>query len=202
MLGANCYVVLDSEEKEGYVIDPGGDAAAVVDAASDIEVIGILCTHGHMDHVGAAGKVAAATGAPVYVGREDSGALSGEARGLTARLGSLAISKPAGVQCIEAGQEFPFGDHVMTARPTPGHSPGSFSFLCENNLFCGDLVFQGSVGRTDLRGSSTRQLLESVEREVFTLPDDTRIFTGHGPPTTVGDEKSFNPFLRHLAGGD
>ena len=200
MLGTDCYIVMDEDTKEGYVIDPGGDARKVLDAAQSagLQCRGILCTHGHVDHVGAVGKVAEATGATVYISKQDSGALSGAVHGLGARLGSLVTSKPGGFEVIEEGDTLDFGEHTLRVLSTPGHTPGSLSFLCEDNLFCGDLVFQGSVGRTDLRGGSFSQLIEAVERHVFTLPDDARVFPGHGPATTVGAERASNPFLRDL----
>lgn len=203
MLGTNCYVIMDEETKEGHVIDPGGDAKGVADDARSIglECSGILCTHGHMDHVGAVGKVAEATGATVYISELDSGALTGSVQGLASRLGSLVVSKPRGVEFIHEGDTLTFGEHTVEVLATPGHTEGSLSFLCEGNLFCGDLVFQGSVGRTDLRGGSMSELLDSVRRHVFTLPDSARIFPGHGPATTVGAERATNPFLRDLDGG-
>ena len=203
MLGTNCYTLMDEDTKEGFIIDPGGEAKKVVDTANGLGLncLGILCTHGHMDHVGAVGKVAEATGATVYISKTDSGALSGSVQGIGARLGSLIVSKPKGLAFIEEGDRLEFAGHTVEVLHTPGHTPGSLSFLCEDNLFCGDLVFQGSVGRTDLRGGSMPELLEAVQRHVFTLPDDVRIFPGHGPATTVRAEKARNPFLRSIAGG-
>ncbi len=200
MLGTNCYIVMDKDTKEGYVIDPGGDARKIVEAArgTGLECLGILCTHGHMDHVGAVGKVAEALGAAVYISELDSSVLRCTASGLGARLGSLVVSKPGGFNLIKEGDTLEFAGHTLEVLETPGHTPGSLSFLCEDNLFCGDLVFQGSIGRTDLRGGSLSELLDAVGRHVFTLPDTARIFPGHGPATTVGAERRSNPFLRDL----
>lgn len=203
MLGTNCYIVMDRETGEGYVIDPGGDARRILDAASEagLKCLGILCTHGHMDHVGAVGKVAEATGAPVYISRDDSAILEGKVRGIGGRIGSLLVSRPGGVEFIGEGDTLRFGEHELKVLRTPGHTRGSLSFLCEGNLFCGDLIFEGSVGRTDLKGGSLEQLLEGVEREVWVLPPETRILPGHGPVTTVAAEKAANPFLRNLGRG-
>jgi len=203
MLGTNCYIVMDDKAKEGYIIDPGGEAKKVIDTAGSLglKCLGVLCTHGHMDHVGAVGKVAEATGAVVYISKEDSGALSGSVQGIAAKLGSLVTSKPKSCEFISQGGRFEFGGHTLEVFRTPGHTPGSLSFLCEDNLFCGDLVFQGSVGRTDLRGGSMGELMQSVKNHVFTLPRNTRIWPGHGPSTTVGEEKASNPFLRSLGEG-
>ncbi len=203
MLGTNCYILMDEETGEGYVIDPGGEAGKVASAAREagLDCLGILCTHGHMDHVGAAGKVAESLAAPVFISGADSSALAGGGRGVAARLGSLVVSRPGEFRLLAEGDTLKFSGHAIDVLATPGHTTGSLSFLCEGNLFCGDLVFQGSVGRTDLRGGSFDELLESVRRHVFTLPDDARIFPGHGPATTVGAERSSNPFLRGIRGG-
>lgn len=203
MLGTNCYIVMDEETREGYIIDPGGEAGKVAGAARGmgLECRGVLCTHGHMDHVGAVGKVAEATGATVYISETDSGALSGSGAGLAAKLGSLVVSKPKGFEFLKEGDRLDFGARSLEVLQTPGHTPGSLSFLCEDNLFCGDLVFQGSIGRTDLRGGSLKQLLDAVSRHVLVLSDDARILPGHGPATTVGVERARNPFLRDLVGG-
>ena len=198
MLGTNCYIVMDPESKEGYIIDPGADARRILEAAGSMGLVckGILCTHGHMDHVGAVGKVAASTDADVYIAEQDTGVLTGSTLG--ARLGSLIVSKPRGVEYLHEGEHMHMGDTALKVLATPGHTPGSLSFLCQGELFCGDLVFEGSIGRTDLRGGSLSGLLGSVQREVFPLPDDTRIHPGHGPGTTVAREKAGNPFLRDL----
>lgn len=203
MLGTNCFILADESSREGFIIDPGGDASRIIGAAGDmgLRCLGILCTHGHIDHVGAVGKVAGAIGAAVRISREDSDALTGSARGFAARVGSMVVSKPsAGVEFIAEPDRLSFGENALDVLATPGHTPGSLSFLCGGDLFCGDLVFAGSVGRTDLRGGSFSQLLDSVRRHVFTLPDETRIFPGHGPATTVGREKAGNPFLKEIGG--
>ena len=200
MLKANCFIVMDAETKEGYIIDPGGDSRQILDAACQegLRCLGILCTHGHMDHVGAVGKVAEETGAPVFISGEDSGILEGTGRGLGGRLGSLFVSRPGGVELIKEGDTLRLGEHTIEVLHTPGHTRGSLSFLCGGNLFCGDLIFEGSVGRTDLKGGSLAQLREGVKRKVWVLPPETRILSGHGPVTCVAAEKATNPFLRNL----
>ncbi|MBU4391125.1 MAG: MBL fold metallo-hydrolase [Actinobacteria bacterium] len=200
MYQTNCYIVMDRETGEGYIIDPGGNYRGILNAAREegLKCLGILCTHGHMDHVGAVGKVAEATGAPVYVSDEDSGILEGTGRGLEGRLGSLVVSRPGGVELIKEGDTLRLGENTIKVLRTPGHTRGSLSFLCGEYLFCGDFIFQGSVGRTDLKGGSMKQLLEAVKKEVWVLPPETRILPGHGPETCVADEKATNPYLRSL----
>lgn len=201
MLSTNCYLVIDEPSGEGYVIDPGSDSRTITGAAgkAGMKCLGILCTHGHMDHVGAVGKVAQALDAPVYITEADSRVLYGRSGGIMNRLGSFAVSRPEGVKYISGGDRFAAGNSQVEVRATPGHTPGSVSFLCGNALVCGDLVFQGSIGRTDLVGGSMQDLLKSVRREVFSLPRGTRILPGHGPGTTVGDEMDTNPFLSGLS---
>ncbi len=200
ILGTNCYLLQDPDTGEGYIIDPGAEARKILDAAgaSRLKCLGILCTHGHMDHVGSVGKVAEATGASVFISEADAGILAGSAQGLASRLGSLFVSKPGGVEFIKGGDTLSFGENTTKVLSTPGHTVGSLSFLVGDGIFCGDLIFRGSIGRTDLKGGSLPDLLDAVSREVWILPDKTNIYTGHGPVTTVGIEKETNPFLRNL----
>ncbi len=202
VLSTNCYVVMDGDSAEGFLIDPGAEARKVVRSARDVGLRcrAVLCTHGHVDHVGAAGKVCEALGVPAMISEEDSAVLLGASRGIGARLGSVLVSRPGGdaVRYLRDGDELPFGALSMRAVATPGHSPGSMSLVVGDSVFCGDLVFQGSVGRTDLRGGSLEKLLTSVAEHIWPLGDGARIYPGHGPATTVRAEKRSNPFLRGL----
>lgn len=200
MFQANCYVVMDRETKQGYVIDPGGEHRRILEEIrrEGLDCLGILCTHGHLDHVGAVAKVAEATGAPVFISAEDSGILDGTGRGIGGRLGAMLVSKPDRVKFIGEGGKLPLGDKSIKVLRTPGHTRGSLSFLCGSDLFCGDFIFAGSIGRTDLKGGSIGQLLEAVKREIWVLPPETTIHCGHGPETSVAVEKATNSFLRNL----
>jgi hydroxyacylglutathione hydrolase len=202
MLGTNCYLVMDDDSREGYVIDPGAEARAVTRVASEmgLKCKAVLCTHGHMDHVGAVGKVTEALGAPAMISETDSPILAGAGHGIVGKLSAMRVSKPGpgAVVVLEPEQVLEFGARHARVVPTPGHTHGSMSFIIDDGIFCGDLVFQGSIGRTDLRGGSLSELLDSVRRYVWTLPADARIFPGHGPDTTVRIEKRSNPYLRDL----
>jgi hydroxyacylglutathione hydrolase len=202
IIHTNCYIVMGDSSKEGIVIDPGGDAGKITRAANQVglKCKAVLVTHGHMDHVGAVGKVAEALEAPVMISKAEAPILEGMSRGF-GRLGAAMVSKPrqGAVQYLEPEETISFGDRSVRVVPTPGHTTGSMSFIVgEDDVFCGDLVFQGSVGRTDLRGGSLSQLRDSVRKYIFTLPDSARIYPGHGPSTSVGVEKATNPYLQDL----
>lgn len=204
MLSTNCYLVMDAPTREGYIIDAGAEARRILEAArgSDMKCLAVLCTHGHVDHVAAAGKVAGALCVPVMISSQDSGGISGGALSIGARLSSMAVSRPReGFEYLEGESELPMGSSRLRVVETPGHTRGSVSFVADGQVFCGDLVFQGSVGRTDLRGGSMEQLVESVAEHIFTLPPEAKIWPGHGPATTVAAEMSGNPFLRGISRG-
>ena len=202
MLGTNCYIAMDADDRAGFVIDPGAEARKIVEAAKveRLECSAVLCTHGHIDHIGAAGKVAEALGAPVLISRADAPSLEHSATGVAGRLGSMLVSRPKeqGIGYLEPDTVLDMPGPRLKVVPTPGHTKGSMSFIADGAIFCGDLVFQGSVGRTDLRGGSFSELLVSVKTYVWPLPSDTVIYTGHGPTTTVAAEKARNPFLKEL----
>lgn len=191
---ANCYVV-ELRGNTCFIIDPGAEARKVLAAVSELSCLGILCTHAHPDHVGAMAKVARVTGAPVFLTREQRQAFSGSAGVGLARLGAFLLPKPPSDKVREYDSKLDFGGFEISVLKTPGHTPDSVSFLCEAGVFTGDLLFKHSVGGTYLKESSLDELRRSVEREIFPLPDDTRVFPGHGLETTVGDEKRDNPFL-------
>lgn len=201
MLGTNCYVVAANPGGDAAVIDPGGDLKAILATLKrhELKCTAILCTHGHMDHVAAAGPLSAATGAPVMVHPEDAGALSAlRARLLGGVVGGVVPARLRSLEMLEPGRAVAVGELQLQVLHTPGHTRGSVSFYAAPDLFCGDLIFQGSIGRTDLRGGSMADLLASVKEKVFVLPEDTRIMTGHGPRTTLAAEKRSNPYLRDL----
>jgi len=201
MLGTNCYIVAANRGGDAAVIDPGGDLKAILAMLkrNELTCTVILCTHGHMDHVAAAGPLSEATGAGVMVHPEDAEALSAlRARLLGGVVGGVVPAKPRSVEMLEPGSTIDVGELQFQVLHTPGHTRGSVSFYAAPYLFCGDLIFAGSIGRTDLRGGSMADLMASVKEKVFVLPADTRIMTGHGPRTTLAAERRSNPYLRDL----
>ncbi len=200
MLATNCYIVAPGERSPAVVIDAAGEVRGIVSQLqrAELECTGVLCTHGHVDHVAGAGPLSEALGVPVYIHRADAGALSSPRTRIMGLAGGAISTRPREVRHIDDGDEIEVGELTLRVLHTPGHTPGGVSFYTPGYLFCGDLIFQGSIGRTDLRGGSLQQLLRSVRDKVWDLPDDTRIMPGHGPETTLREERMRNPFLSGL----
>lgn len=195
-LMVNAYIVEDPPSKKAVVVDPGDDGEAILSeiGARGLAVEKILLTHGHFDHVGAVRLLRAKTGAPVHLHADDAGRMATARRqGLMFGL-SVEDPPPADV-LVGEGDRIAFAGGEFLVAHTPGHTPGCVSYLRGGMAFVGDLVFAGSIGRTDLPGGSHERLLRSVREKIFVLPDDTVIFPGHGPSTTVGREKRSNPFF-------
>lgn len=196
MFVQNCTVLSAPGDDRVVVVDPGGDLPKITQAIAGREVAGILVTHGHIDHIGALPELAEDTGAPVWLHPDD--------RFLFERpgMGRGPIPIPDGAVEVADGDSVEVGSLAFDVLHTPGHSPGHVCFLLDDTLIGGDLLFAGSIGRTDLPGGDIRQLVRSVEEKVWTLPDATRVLPGHGPETTVGREKQTNPFVGLSVIGD
>ncbi|RTZ91750.1 MAG: MBL fold metallo-hydrolase [Deltaproteobacteria bacterium] len=195
---ANCYIVGDKATQKGVVIDPGDEAERILGQVQqhglDVELI--FNTHGHFDHVGANKRVKEATGAKIAIHPEDAHYL-GKISQSAAVWGMHAEDSPPPDILLEDGQVIEIGGLKFKVLHTPGHSPGSVSLVMPNAdlVFTGDLIFAGSIGRTDFPGGDYNTLIQSVREKIFTLGDDIRILSGHGPVTTVGQEKRYNPFF-------
>ncbi|MDD3719160.1 MAG: MBL fold metallo-hydrolase [Actinomycetota bacterium] len=200
MLATNCYVVAADKRASAVVIDPAGETKKIVSRLhrAELECVGILCTHGHVDHVAGAGPLSGAVGAPVYIHEAEAGALASPRTRLLGLAGGVMATRPDQVIYMDDGDCIEVGDIILEVLHTPGHTPGGVSFYTPGYLFCGDLIFQGSIGRTDLRGGSLQGLMRAVREKVWDMPDDTRILPGHGPETTLGEERRHNPFLQGL----
>ncbi len=195
---ANCYIVGDEETRTGVVIDPGDEAERILERvrANQLEVVYILNTHGHFDHVGGNKKLKEATGGKIAIHSDDASYLDRIAE-TAAVWGMRAENSPPPDILLSDGQVLEAGGLRFKVLHTPGHSPGSVSFVMEvaQIVFTGDLIFAGSIGRTDFPGGDYNKLIRSVREKIFPLGDDFRILSGHGPVTTVGHEKLHNPFF-------
>jgi len=194
----NCYILGDSDSKQAFVVDPGGHVGAIRSALDrhGLECKTIINTHAHFDHVGGNAELKKATSAELLIHPAEAELLpvlshQGQMFGIT-----LEDSPPAD-RTIEEGDLVELDGIKLEVLHTPGHSPGSICLVVagEGMILVGDLVFQGSIGRTDFPGGSMQTLVENVKTKIFKHPDDTKLYPGHGPATSVGVEKRSNPFL-------
>ena len=195
----NAYLVADSDTHEAAVIDPGWDGLVILDAArkNGWRIGHLWYTHAHFDHIGGAAAIADALNPLPLVGLHPADHALWKVGGGGSLFGFKIDPGPEPGIDLSQGQILQLGSTQLEVRATPGHTPGHCVFYCaqENILFCGDLIFQGSVGRTDLPGGDFNSLVRSIQTQVFTLPDETRLLSGHGPETSVGFEKKYNPFV-------
>jgi hydroxyacylglutathione hydrolase len=195
----NAYLIADSETNEAAVIDPAWDGHVIQQEARKHgwRIGQIWVTHAHFDHVGGVGALRSGLDpAPTVVLHPEDFVLWG-AQGGAPLFGFRIDLGPEPEGKLSHGQILRLGEYKFEVRHAPGHTRGHVMFYCasENLLFCGDVVFQGSIGRTDLPGGSYKTLLESIQSQVLSLPDEVRLLSGHGPETTVGAERRTNPFI-------
>jgi glyoxylase-like metal-dependent hydrolase (beta-lactamase superfamily II) len=198
-------VVAPARGAECVIVDPGQDAQQGIDellVRYRLKPIAVLLTHGHIDHMWSVAPVCGAKGIPAYIHPDDRELLADPAKGLSLAVGQqlfggITFTEPDDVRELADGSALSLAGLDFTVRHTPGHTPGSVTFGSENGLFTGDLLFAGSIGRTDLPGGDHQTMLRSLAR-TLTLPDDTLVLPGHGPQTTIGAERRTNPFLTGL----
>ena len=195
-LMANCFIFGCKKTREAVVIDPGGDADKILLslADSELEVKYIINTHGHFDHVCGNGKMKDATGADILIHPLDAPML-GMLTSNAAVFGISVENSPPCDQTIEEGETVSFGNISLKVVHTPGHTPGGISLYTDGIVFVGDTLFAGSIGRTDFPGGDFDTLISSIKTKLFDMEDDMRVLSGHGPETSIGSEKRFNPFV-------
>jgi hydroxyacylglutathione hydrolase len=192
----NCYLVADTEQRQAAIIDPGEESARFLAELGrrGWSLQAIWLTHAHIDHIMGVDAVHAATGAPIHLHPLDR-QLYDALPAYGSWVGRRLDAPPAPQVELSAGQVLSIGQHRFEVRFTPGHSPGSVSFLGQGMIFGGDVLFNGSVGRTDLPGGDAATLMSTIQAEFLSLPDSTVVHSGHGPKTTIGVERLTNPFL-------
>ena len=196
-LQVNCYILGCERTKEAAVIDPGGDVDQILMALAkdELRLVYIINTHGHFDHTGGNKALKEATGAELLIHRADAPHITRQAASAAAMgMGGMEDSPPPD-RLLEEGDVITFGDVSLKVLHTPGHSGGGISLATDGMVFVGDALFAGSIGRTDFPGGDYDGLIEGVRKKIFTLGDNVVVYPGHGPHTTVGQEKQYNPFF-------
>jgi hydroxyacylglutathione hydrolase len=197
-LSVNCYIVGCEQSREGIVIDPGGDVELITALVMQhgLKINTIINTHGHFDHVGGNRQLLTAFGARLLIHQADAPMLSRSAE-VARKYGLQGDNSPEADSYLVDGMDILFGECRLKVLHTPGHTQGGccLYFEEERKVITGDTLFADSIGRTDLPGGSHEQLLESIRTKLFTLPDDVTAYPGHGPQTTIGHEKSCNPYF-------
>lgn len=198
-VAANCYVIGDENSKSGIIIDPGDKADHILSLVneSELKIEFLIGTHGHFDHIGAVAPMKKALGCDFLLHRSDLPFVANSTS--TARQWGFDIEQvPDPDRYIDDGDVLKIGKLEFKVLHTPGHSPGGICLYLpqENLVFTGDTLFQGSIGRTDLPLGSLESLVHSIQTRLYTLADTTKAYTGHGEPTTIGDEKRYNMFVR------
>ncbi|HEY5494545.1 MAG TPA: MBL fold metallo-hydrolase [Candidatus Anoxymicrobiaceae bacterium] len=195
--GTNTYLVWNEGSKDALLIDAGLATRMILEflKKEELQLEAILITHAHPDHIAGAADLAEATGADVYLHEIEIQALDMMPQAMLAMLGIEDLRKPTDMKPLSGGQTLELAGLEIKVLHTPGHSPGSTSFLIDSALFDGDLVFRGSIGRTDFPGGDFEALMNSVREHVFVLDPETKVYPGHMGATTVGLERRTNPFL-------
>jgi len=196
MFQENCYIIADPETLDAVIVDPGEEEDLFLNRIGyeKLTLRAIWLTHAHLDHVLGVKRIAAETGVPIYLHPADR-LLYDRAQQQGAKYGiQLEILPPPSCE-LSHGDELSVGQCSFAVRHVPGHSPGGVAFVGHGAVICGDALFAGSIGRTDLPGGNYATLLTSIREQLLTLPDQTIVYSGHGPTTTIGTERETNPFL-------
>ncbi|MGC1404664.1 MAG: MBL fold metallo-hydrolase [Thermodesulfobacteriota bacterium] len=193
---ANCFILGDEKTHEAVVIDPGDEAQRILAGLQKqaLKLKYIINTHGHFDHVGANKALKEKTGAPILIHRAEAPLLA-QLSSSAAVWGMQVDDSPPADRLLEDGDKISFGEITLEVIHTPGHSLGGISLYTPKDLFVGDTLFAGSIGRTDFPGGDYDQLISGVHTRLFVLGDDVKVYPGHGPATTIGQERRYNPFF-------
>jgi hydroxyacylglutathione hydrolase len=199
LLMENCYLLADDATRQAVLIDPGDEAVRLLGVLKEynLHLQAIWLTHAHFDHIGAVEEITQEVAVPIYLHPNDN-PLYANAKLAADHWGIPFVQPRQTPEPIGAGETLTLGNIEVRCLFTPGHAPGHIAFYIaqENILIAGDTLFQGSIGRTDLPGGNHAQLIDSIEQELLTLPDDTVVYPGHGPATTIRRERLSNPFLQ------
>jgi len=197
LLQTNSYIVFDKYSGKGVVIDAGGGPWEIIHRIEEkgIKVEGIYVTHCHFDHILAVRELKEALGCKFYIHRADEEVLKRSVEDAELYLGLSSFDPPKPDGYIDDGDEIRVGRNILKVFHTPGHTPGSVSYVFDGGVFTGDTLFAGSIGRTDMFGGDIKLLVKSVVEKLFKLPDQYTIYPGHGPTSTIGVEKKFNPYV-------
>lgn len=195
--GTNTWLLYDDVSLEGVLVDPAAPSEVLLERIKDLnlKIKMIINTHGHGDHIGGNAFFAERLNAPLAIHKDDAAMLTDNLKNLSAYMGSSLPIKAADV-LLEDGYTLNLGEYELKVIHTPGHTPGGICLYIDKYLISGDTLFELSIGRTDFPGGSHSGLIRSIREKLFVLPDDVIVFPGHGPQTTIGLEKSNNPFLR------
>ncbi len=190
---ANCYIIMDEHNNEAVIVDPGGDEEDIISIIEEFKADPkyILLTHGHIDHIGGAVNLKNKYNIPIVINKKDEELILSSAY----MFGSFGNGKKADMN-VKDGDKLKIGNMDILCIETPGHTPGGMSYLVEDNVFTGDTLFAGSIGRTDLSGGDYETIIKSINTKLIPLGEEIKVFPGHGPQSTIKREKQSNPFIK------